>query len=1470
MGEPSTAVADLVVKLHSNIDSIHQCIQSLSDTSSHDAELERLATERETKIAELRQEHEDALKELALQREDEARELAEQRRKEEEELEAQRQREYEELMARRKREDEERAARLQAQEEERARLKKEEDEKREQERLETERSLQEKVEAELERLEDEMERKVEEGKRALRELDEKRKAINEQIDRALNTPSVIPTMTFRSRAKTLRSEQNGMPKATSAAPIVEEQRATPAQSETKSTDAPREVEMPAADEAKDTPIELRAEYDNPPQESKIANKEVDGEVVEKDAEALETQHAVKEEEIKPTENPTAAEAYEGSPNDEKVEKGAEEHEQTHGEDEAVGTNAVSIPESTSTDTAEASELDTQEPHPEVDHHETQDGHESDYMKPEDVPDRSKPHVGEAAPASEDRAPNGSDDTEPEAEKLSPLNGDAQEIHSDAHPKDPRNLAESHDVVPATQAHEAEKELGDDDHVPEDEQATSTSDRTKPIADEDAPPHALDNAVLNEVSPNKEQDRERPISSEETLENPGNKHVEASGHETNISDSAQANQHVHNEGPAHSDETAVDGHEHETVKEDLDEVEAQTAKRPTTPSAEAHPAHEEKVSDEHSSPPAKQLHREASNAHSELKEAQDKEAGLDVVDDAADQSAAAPPLVAWWEKGGQPATPAQTSVSESSLLSRSPPRVNETSVPEPAIVSQHSDLTGLDISTSETQEHLEAKDHPETEHEEAPAAHAPTISEEHFDETTHLSDIDEENERPERTAEVGQGTHDYLHGAYGEHLLNEVHSPPILNNGSRGMGWSGDDRQPHVEEKEVDSDSETVEHAEDETENTPHEHEQDPVSNEALDHHLQRSTLVDHTHLEPELKEQEPSYTSTSQVEHTVPQATEQAGSLQPVGEESLQEGADQEHDVLDEYASSSLTPHAEGQLSQDEPSWSLPHPKTQETQPAEHEALYERPTTPTQHQSTYDFAPSTPQHLIQEEHNNSLAESPATVLDADNLFEDSDEEEDEQPNADRHDHDHDTSQDATVQPQEQIHEAQSEETNEETTDDAPETRAFFASLVSTIRPDISLLRRLANQEPSPASHRPDDDHSVSEYSQATPGEYYTPGIIEPGEHFPPQEPEAGLHIRTDTADTVPSFESYAHSDDASTPTTPSETASSPFVEDPHEQPTIRSSWQDNSALQGSDPTEEHHELKPQASPLQGEFDPYNTQTYPNYISPKASSVSLRTDDSRSNSFSYSGGVDPPRFSTQSSISTPPPVPVKSPRLSPLNTSQASQFSTGRAYDSPVSATRSHHESESPEQYSPTQSRIPRRPTDRTIVAARTPVSSPSIPSNSFFQKTRSLFESASQSPSPSAPTRPLSSLFAVRNSPASSPSPPRRNPNRPSSLLLSPPGQDEIVPRSLDKDGKPPSPVFTLPAGSTPTKGKRLSYEGRQEENGRHRNSNPFLDGLSKLVGSGGLEDSMHNPNRRLSSKEKEPLLKNAGDMDGY
>ena len=1267
-------------------------------------------------------------------------------------------------------------------------------------------------------------------------------------------------------------------------------------------DPPREIETPTADQARDAPVESRAEYDNPPEESNVAvsdasaesnaieHKEPTVEAENGDGEVAEIKDAVAEA-TKPVENLTAvSEPQQDSLENEKEMK-TEDHEQTPTEEEAVGTNAVSIPsnsESTTANTAESAP-DTQESHSEVDDHEVKDGDEPDHLSAEDALSQPESQASEELDGthSEVEQPSPEGVSAPLEEPSSDSSETLPRIHENTD-QDPANVAEevtdleqatapvkSTEEDPTTKDHEAEKPPEEENHVPEDQHVTSASDQTEEIRSDDAPLQTSDKEALGKVGLARSQhDGEEANTSEDAVKKqPENGHSDYDYEQS--ADPPVQNAHV--EEPTHSDEVAESAPEHDPVKEALGGVEEQTTDEPPIPKAETDRVREETlVLDEDSTSPAKHIPEEANNGQLEREVPQDKEgteAGaflpkddVEMVHDDADQPTAAEPPVAWWEKGTQNAATVQAPVSESSWLSKSLPQDKEQSAVEhPSTVPQFADSTGGDMPESENQEHVEAGEHPKNEHSRAPAAPSTAIIEEHFDEISPLSDIDEENEGPELTTGRDQdaaGNHDAIHkDPHEQQVASEVHSPPILTDGSRGMGWSEAERQTHVEEREVDSASETMEHPDIHTGDAPHE-VHDSGINQALNHHLERSALADNTTFEPEVKEPELEPSDTSNSEHTT-YATEETGNLEPVEKGSSRGLAGQKQDILNEYAPDGLTLYDESHPSQEDPTWPPQHSTQQEAQSPE-QTSHERPTTPTHHPSTYDFAPSTPQHLIQEEHQNSLAESPATVLDTDDLFEDSDDEEEEQRNAGGHDFD--PSQETTAQSSEQIEEAQGD--TQETPDDAPETRAFFASLVDTIRPDISLLRRLANQEPSPASQHLDDDHSVSEYSQATPGEYYTPGIIEPAEHFPPQNPDAGLHIRTQTADTIPSFESYAHSDEASTPTTPSETASSPFVEEPNEQPTIRSSWQDNSALQGSDPTEEHHELKPQASPLQGEFDPYNTQTYPNYISPKASSVSLRTDDSRNNSFSYSGGVDPPRFSTQSSIS-PPPVPPKSPRLSSLNTSQASQFSSGRPYDSPVSATRSHHESESPEQYSPTQSRIPRRPTDRTVVAARTPVSSPSIPSNSFFQKTRSLFESASQSPSPPAPTRPLSNLFTVRNSPTSSPSPPRRNPNRPNSLLLSSPGPDEIIPRSLDKDGKPPSPVFTLP-GSTPTKGKRLSYDGRQEDSGRYRNSNPFLDGLSKLVGSGGLEDSMHNPNRRLSTKEKEPLLKHAGEMDGY
>jgi len=120
MDNPS--VADLVVSLHANIDSIHQCVQSLSDTRKHDVEMERLEQEREARIRELVAKYEGAAKALAEKRRKEGEKVAQKRRIEEERI-----------MEMRRREDEERRQRAEQEEAERERRKQEEDEERERE-----------------------------------------------------------------------------------------------------------------------------------------------------------------------------------------------------------------------------------------------------------------------------------------------------------------------------------------------------------------------------------------------------------------------------------------------------------------------------------------------------------------------------------------------------------------------------------------------------------------------------------------------------------------------------------------------------------------------------------------------------------------------------------------------------------------------------------------------------------------------------------------------------------------------------------------------------------------------------------------------------------------------------------------------------------------------------------------------------------------------------------------------------------------------------------------------------------------------------------------------------------------------------------------------------------------------------------------------------------------------------------------
>ncbi|KAK2623521.1 hypothetical protein QTJ16_007075 [Diplocarpon rosae] len=199
--QTSSTVTALVSKLHANIDSIHACIASLSDTAKHDAELERLSDKRETKLAVLHATYRASLTELITRREKERRDIEDRRQKDKEDLEAERKRELEDLMERRRREDEDREQQFRKEETAREEVQKEEDEQMQSEREKKEKELTEDVEVEMERLEDEIERIVEEGKVRLRGLDEERKNINADIEKALSAPITIPSIQFRSRAK---------------------------------------------------------------------------------------------------------------------------------------------------------------------------------------------------------------------------------------------------------------------------------------------------------------------------------------------------------------------------------------------------------------------------------------------------------------------------------------------------------------------------------------------------------------------------------------------------------------------------------------------------------------------------------------------------------------------------------------------------------------------------------------------------------------------------------------------------------------------------------------------------------------------------------------------------------------------------------------------------------------------------------------------------------------------------------------------------------------------------------------------------------------------------------------------------------------------------------------------------------------------------------------------------------------------
>ncbi|KAF7882137.1 hypothetical protein EAF00_011653 [Botryotinia globosa] len=190
------SVAELVTKLHSNIDEIHKTIALISDTSNHDAEITLLEKDRDEQLQQLKMAHEIAMKEGE-----------EARLKQEQEIEEQIKREEDEILERRKREDEERKLRIENEIKEREKVRQEEVEKRKAEFQSQHKEVEDGIDEKMERLEDELEQQMIDGQKALETLDSARREINRQIDEQLNIPTVLPKIQYKSRRKAVLNNQ---------------------------------------------------------------------------------------------------------------------------------------------------------------------------------------------------------------------------------------------------------------------------------------------------------------------------------------------------------------------------------------------------------------------------------------------------------------------------------------------------------------------------------------------------------------------------------------------------------------------------------------------------------------------------------------------------------------------------------------------------------------------------------------------------------------------------------------------------------------------------------------------------------------------------------------------------------------------------------------------------------------------------------------------------------------------------------------------------------------------------------------------------------------------------------------------------------------------------------------------------------------------------------------------------------------
>ncbi|ESZ92862.1 hypothetical protein SBOR_6770 [Sclerotinia borealis F-4128] len=401
---------------------------------------------------------------------------------------------------------------------------------------------------------------------------------------------------------------------------------------------------------------------------------------------------------------------------------------------------------------------------------------------------------------------------------------------------------------------------------------------------------------------------------------------------------------------------------------------------------------------------------------------------------------------------------------------------------------------------------------------------------------------------------------------------------------------------------------------------------------------------------------------------------------------------------------------------------------------------------------------------------------------------------------------------------------------------SPEHEAVF-SRVSKIRNSLTPSpepQQSSNSLLSPRSRSerfPPDEHR--NYLDASINNAYNGGVYStmPDDDQPQNDYRIQLNAnngrtRSHTVDTVPSFEHYASDDGDSGPPTPPQQPqySDPVSQQSHIGQMLTTDFQtsggwsiphDDIHAESTNQDQDQDEVIKSPNLREVEFDPLNQQEYKSPIPSPAHSSSFNVSNVRFDQ-------EYPHTLSSNSSSLLPPEKILGSNAPPSNFSFASRNppASAQAEETPTS------------QLQPNLHSVPQTQSEDLHKAANqekeieSPQRNPR-PASSIFARTRSLFESAgTNDPSPLSKQRPLSgmSIFHVTPPSRSTPSPIAIQ-NRPHSQSVSglrsvsgsqksnlypldngntnadydPNTDADFLPKSLDDDGRLPSPAYGLP-----------------------------------------------------------------------